>query len=786
MTLETLVPESFGGNDIQSSTYKARFVVPRGGLDAIASYLSTAVESTVAGGFPRHIRGQPSSRIIPLEVEVVTETQANVEQLKKWFDPANGPQYLVASAADASSRRILCFPEIMAPTDSPPKNWSIRLRAATGVWEANSATTDNEEVTATAQTWALTNAGNTRAYPTFTLTPNTQMANTASYIHRRRLTVANRSDVELGDPVGDGYPIDLGENAFDTDALNTASKMQADLDDLRVVLDGEEIYNWPDPAGADNATSKVWSNLRYRARKTVTMPAFASNVSPAAGATITVTNPEGFAGWPTDFFLVYENECVQLTKLSAFEAEVVKRGARGTTAAAHSATTAYWVEHPFLDIIHDYTAATAPNPPDDRKPRIDLALSLNTEHHWTAAFFNDNDRRSRAWQREFTDDGPVAGYVRSYETGGAMVFEDSLAVAGKPRYNNAILSCPVPIDDAANAVELDMTVNDNLLLHGYLVDRDGHESRLIKQGPTAALTDQQFTPSQLSYLIRFNARIGCLLGAVATGSDGVISEVFAANGARFVLAEEKEISGWVMSLKQNGSLNADIASQLMADSADAPSSSTGYTANQTTAFGTITTNYTNIRVTLASPIRLPAGTYWIRLVKGNATGVLNWQFQAARLKANQYFRQGGSTQPQNAPNFRILTTTSEAQTDAALETGDDLTIDNIELNYDSAYTPKIVMATEEDMYLHNLTLTNTTTGKAVSVFMPCRVGAASLVIDTENATITDSETGWQIPFALRAGNLRDLYLQPGSNTWRYDEVGVVNVDVDSSWRDRWL
>ena len=787
-----LVINSFRGHNINDGTEYVAFFVDNE-VNPFNGPTASIIETPRPGAPPVHVRAQPDGQRLVVDVQLKGGfDQDGLDLLKQWFSIYGDEGYLVATDGNNVQRRILCAVErieLLSVTE-------VRafLRSATGLWEAVTATTDTEVVTASGQTFDLTNAGSAPAKPVFTITPNTVMAAANSWIYRRRMTLANRSLRGLSDPVGDGYPIDLGANAFDTDALNTAGKIQADLDDLRVLLNGGEIHRWVDPSG-DDATTKAWCNFVMRPRRTVNFAADMSAVSPANGGEIEVsaTSPEGLVGWPQSGFIVVENECIQYNARTSTKFLDVTRGARNTTAAIHLKASAsiYWVEHPFLDIIYGYSAAISPAPPNDRKPIIDLALSLNTEHHWTGPFGNLGTRRSRAWQALSTDDGPTSGAIRWNKLSNDLVFQDTPASPLHPRVNNLVMECPIPVSDAAAAVELDFDIDNNLLLHIYLLDEEGNESLLSAEQPQAAAVDQQFEPDAAAYRVRLNARIGSIAGHKAlSGIDLTLSDAANSGGWRFVLDKETTINGIVLAAKETSASTANINIFISSDDNDAPDVSTSH-ASAAIANASLSGSYAYF-FTSIGPVTLPAGIYWVNLQKSSSSGTIDVRQEGTRRRARQYTREGGVNDYFRSPDGWLTTLAddilaTEAQADAALETDEEITIDNIELNLDSTFTPRIVMAAEESLYLHNFRLQNDTTGDYLDVFMPCRVGAESVEIDCEARTIIDLETGVSIPFALEASNPEEwLTVEPGVNQFSYTEVGLVSVDVDHSFRSRWL
>jgi hypothetical protein len=466
----------------------------------------------------------------------------------------------------------------------------------------------------------------------------------------------------------------------------------------------------------------------------------------------------------------------------------------------------YWVEHPFFDLIYDHTAATDPAPPDDRKPVINLAASLNTEHHWPGPFINANDRRSRAWQPIFTEDDPIAGIMRLSDSGTALTFEDADPEAGKPRYNNIGIDCPIPVT-GSNALELDFTIAARLALRAYLLDRGGHESRLLGElWSDGEQADQQYTPAAAAYAVRLNAKHAAFVGSNPNAFTDDVRSISVADenneiGQGFELeAEQNEIEGFVVRIRQADVEETDAIMSLWVlagsepEDGDANDSLFEETIDNADIPSAAIESAPDTVVLLASVVRAPAGAYVLAMEASDGAydnlAPLQWADANHRAYAfgSVWDEDAGVWDEERGRSllFALLSTTTPAQEDAPVRTGETIVVDDIELNYDSTRTPKIVLAPEEDMYLLNCRLKNDTTGDYLDLFFPMAVGA-SVEIDCATRTVTDLETGRPIPFALVASNPAEwISLAPDSNTMSYTEAGVVDTDVASEFRSRWL
>ena len=780
----TLTPSTYNGHNINDGTiYKAAFRLAGRGLEAWGNWPTQIVETERTGQTPQFVRHQPQSRDYTLIIHIPSaqNTLTNVNTLKSWFQPSNTAADLVLSDG-TNTIRIPCVPVECVPEQTNPDGvWRVVLRA-TSPAEANSATTDSNEIIANGETSVLTNAGSDKAYPTFTITPNTVMADTNSWIKRRRLVVANRSEMPWTDPIGDGWPVDVAEDAWDTATLQAAGKVLNTLNDVRPILEGAEQYRWLDPSTA-NATSKLWVNLQMRARKTATL---AANID-AVVLTLTASNAEGFFGWPQAGFCVIDSECIQYTARTLTTLTTV-RATRNTTAAVHSAgATLYWVEHPFFDIIYDYANAADPAPPDDRKPVIDLATSTNDLFKWTGPFINATDRRSAAWQPLRSDNGFTSDYITLFESGGALRFQDIAPSVSKPNFNNIYLDDPAGVSTASAGISIDEIIQANLRLNIYAIDLGGNEVMVASWDPdqNAVVAANTETLSNVAFRIRLNARNGVLTGswaAVNASTLAISALITTLDSMSFVCDHDdakvtglaiRKADGTVYIRMANGTTQphlgileggqryhvayynnaGTVVFHLMPDDGGVPGAFN--TENLDTADGVSVAGLAN----LGGDALTAARHYWVYAGDLTLRGLI--------------------------PSIRVLTDgLTDAQDDAPVKTEEYIELDNIVLKRDTTRTPKIVMAAEEVCYLMNLRLKNDTTGDYLDIFYPMKLGQ-NIVINCEDKRVTDGETGVDIPFVCSPSNPAEwIYLQPGANTISYNETGVVSTTLAWSFRSK--
>jgi hypothetical protein len=810
---------SWGGHNINGTIDFDTDILRR--TDWPNSPKASSVKTPRPGEYGLHVMGQPETKIGRLEINSLADFADNWTELQGWFDWRLGQQYLVTSdLAGSNLRRMKCFPlecNITEGIETEGDNFgNVVLEAVNPVWESVAADTIADETNVgDGDTFSVDNDGNTRSYPIFTITPTASKADTDGYTLRRRLIMASRTEIPMGDPVKDGgYPVDLTADALDTDALNTATKVRSDLFDLAVSLNGELQNRWPDPS-TDNATTKLWTNVAARAMKSATL---AANISDADDS-LSVTRPYPFdsADWPTrglKAFVYIGTELVQYASRDAGNLYGLTRGTRGTAAAAHTAgDTVLWVEHPFLDLFYGKSTATDPEPPDDEKPLIDLAASSNTLHVLGSAFLNARDRRSRALRRAHTDAGVGSQHVRQYEDGTSLVFENNQAAAGKPALNDAVMEFPVPLSTTGPTI--DANVELTMLLRAYVEDMESYESKLIDQGYTATpLTAQNYPLPAVAKKIRFVGSIGVVVGNTddsfpgswnAPSSPGTADvlhpeieylQSYQDTAVRFVLQQDTKMTPGVdISISKAVGATGNLEILIMEDASGRPAVDveSGVIKPHIVASAVIleadivdSTTPVKTPVSFGAAFHIPAGTYW--LVLKRAAGLGSGLFYTGMGTGNAVFLTylGGSIQEAVSLTFSIHSDETDPQDDAPLDNGDVIELANLNFPLESARAPLLALQGEESFYdLRAARLQNDTNGTYIDLTWPMTIDA-SLYVDTKAHRIVDLETGLDIPFAGVPGNGVWPYNSAGANTWSWTEQGATGLTISIEHRGEWL
>jgi len=251
-------------------------------------------------------------------------------------------------------------------------------------WRAEVEATDTWNITASGQTQPIDNLGEDDAYPVYTIKPTTNR--TGGYAYRRWVPIE-----WLSANAGQKYPLAATLN---THVLVPPqdTKMQADGDDLRVVVDGVEVYRWLD--AMDSAATKVWFYTDFVGAPALTL----KTTIAAGGAVASIELNEDISKLPDSGILLIGTEAFVYSSRSTIDRAVsgVERGAKGTTPAQHLATVSvYWIQHDVW-IVYGNAAVSAPTIDNDYKPAFELDHSTNTS--WVYETFGDTaGKRTGRW-----------------------------------------------------------------------------------------------------------------------------------------------------------------------------------------------------------------------------------------------------------------------------------------------------------------------------------------------------------------------------------------------------
>jgi len=487
---------------------------------------------TPAGKHPALTATTRTEALLPVRIQILSGTlQDKQDELDKWLRPGTTGD-LIASFGGVS-RKVSCAVQEVIPYDGSPNLYTAILIAPDARWLSAATTSDTFATSTTA-----TNDGNIPATDAIiTVKPKTAKLAADDWLYRRQVVVANRTGNAFVD-----WAIELTGGGWDHKAEVTALRSQADGDDVRVIIDGEDSPRWPGESGTvqfDQVNTILWANVTLSpGYGSELLTAMASASVPAVGSQIEF--PSGtLADWPASGTMLIDDEAVGYSTATLGDSKdtviVTERGARNTTAAAHSAAAAVWWVERDITIIFGHTTIGAPDDQDHRKPMINVTTSTNDEHQWLE-FAHDTDPRSMQWSRvQRTRDSqsdliisgggePVTDATMEYAIGGP--------VAGKPSFNGWAMRVPsgTRYGSGNHAMSTTgMTVADTLFANWFGIDGDGNEANVLNSGlgnigtSGTHLSDEPAAPL---YALEMSAR-----NAVVTNSPDGTEDISPGSGA---------------------------------------------------------------------------------------------------------------------------------------------------------------------------------------------------------------------------------------------------------------
>jgi hypothetical protein len=319
-------------------------------------------------------------------------------ELEQWFDPEDeAPKQLIAEDNAGGNDRFIyaICTELREVPFSAGLQYAVTVQIDGDVrWRETSITTASAwDLTATGETKVVANGGQDKAYPILKIQPTS--GKTGAYNYKRWIPVRWNSN----NSSGGNYPVDIVQNAFDTDALTTA-KMQADGDDLRVWVNGTEADRWLQDM--DTITTQVWVNLIFQPKQEVTLDGDIDD------SVTTITANEDISGFPSSGIIQVEGETIAYSGKDNTTKQFLgcTRGAKASATHSHDDNDdIWWIQHEIW-ILYGNAAASTPVVDDDYKPMFELDSSNSS---WVYENFKDDDSPNRpgTWQTTVLDGDPT-------------------------------------------------------------------------------------------------------------------------------------------------------------------------------------------------------------------------------------------------------------------------------------------------------------------------------------------------------------------------------------------
>jgi len=412
-----LKPYSYNGTSLQSTNYEASF--PRSQSDL---QMRTNPGYVKRSGAPPVYAGKDySPTVINLEILNKNETDGFMEQfesLNTLFDTKDEtPHQFICTDTEDSDKQYYVYATAKQVQGGHDGDMAVvTLALDDPIWQSVTQNSQALSIASTDSTssTSVTNNGNDYAYPVIEITPTSIPSTDTDYGYNTYVQVLPRAQYITFPSVTNYLPypnryLDLcgdTDTTFDTAALVSAGKMQADGDDLRVFQDGVEIDRWL--SGINSTDTHVIIAVDMPAAIDMTL-------GTAIGATDTVTEVElalttsnrgAITKMPNSGRLIldtsigstdteeftYTSKAISDTKL-AFTVD--SRAARKTTAVAHAVGGNVRLLPFDFNLVYGNTSVSAPVTDDTRKPILDLINSRNWSYVWasTDGFFELGETR---------------------------------------------------------------------------------------------------------------------------------------------------------------------------------------------------------------------------------------------------------------------------------------------------------------------------------------------------------------------------------------------------------
>lgn len=369
--------KTFNGFSLTNSNYVSTASSAKTPPDAKNVFLEqTNADAIFAGVFARDIRN------IGIVVRIVGSGMEALEALMKEAMRPGTSGLLVGTFTDENrDYQLNCVVQSIHLVSNHENLWMIVLQTGETAWHAVTESTDSWSVSASGDKKVITVGGYSETKLSLTLTPT--ILPETGWAYQKFYQLVNKP--------GYAYGLRPWAISLDTAALVTAGKMQADCDDLRVIVDGIEVNRWLADANTDH--TKIWVNLNLAAGQSLVLltPVASSGDVSALTFAATKNNSAALAAMPARGFVQHGTEWFEYTgkDLKTYKLTGITRGAFGTALQAHSAADSFlWVEHSIF-LIYGNSAATAPSLTDwfydDTKPIFDLSASSNDVWVYTAS-----------------------------------------------------------------------------------------------------------------------------------------------------------------------------------------------------------------------------------------------------------------------------------------------------------------------------------------------------------------------------------------------------------------
>jgi len=566
-----------------------------------------------------------------------------------------------------------------------------------------------------------------------------------------------------------------------------ASKTLANGNDFLVWVDGVSVDRWFGTGSKawNTASTSIWANIPWVARRV----SYLKNDITNAQTEIEFTTD--LSTWPAaGYFMMIPSTGDEVMSYSSRLGKIVygvKRAQRGTTAAAQSENCAAAVmEH---DIRYSYgdEGAGAPPADTDLKPMIDLGVSTWTKQAWPTDYREDATLRSAQWQQGYENANALCVKLRGFEADSKMQVEDALPEAGKPNRNTWSIALPA----GCTLIHHDVSVPANMLLQVW--GDDGEALKLLKEYTSANDGDgEEITPTATIYGLQYRALVRTVTGAEpsATGSlSYAIGNTSNKMAQYFTLDQSTTIQGISVTLLKDAAADGNVVLNMVrGGTAGDPDTGEFIVVDVTlAAVADIGLTATVCTLFFENSLTVPAGDYHFNLHRSGSAGNIWLATYWTSYSKGSIFDETAAVwaeYPGKCARFRILGDGSVCQPEVPSGTGEECTIDDIELTLTTPF-PAVSALSEASCYLWEALLTLThadATVQTLSLLVPAEVGQ-EMEIDCEAQTVINKTTGESVAFGITASDKGWLDVISATDSLTYAEVGMVDTDVTVVLRD---
>lgn len=378
-----------------------------------------------AGDYPAltAVVKNPSVLVINVIVSAGQNINTYREALKAHFFGDDLRHDIIAKDTNDSDRQYYRtgIPVTMVEENGAPNSFFITIQTEYPYWQLVTAATATWNITGSAQTNAVTNAGNLPIAPVFTITPTT--TKTTGWKYWRWVPIYNRTDKTYT------APMEITDGGLDAAALIGAGKMMTDGSDFRVWMDGGFAGRWLHGMPSTNAL--CWTNITLGPHVSGLTGATLGNTATTMSLSETRANLAFLQALKTtaNYTLLVGSEAITFDPddidLINYQVTGLGRGKKNTTAATHSSgSTVHYIDHD-LFIMYANTAATAQDVDDQYKPMFDLSSSNET---WSWTNYSDlTGNRPGAWRGDVVSSRTRLSYTY---TANENTFADPSTVMG--------------------------------------------------------------------------------------------------------------------------------------------------------------------------------------------------------------------------------------------------------------------------------------------------------------------------------------------------------------------